>query len=467
MTTPATFEQRSAAALQVLNIELAAAGDFLRRLGIILVSLGVGTSSTTTNWIVAFDARVNFFPEFGGRVIYLSDPLLLGGVVLWGVGWRLFPGPRLNLGPQYVWYPLLVLVALTALSTVWASDAGLAGFATTRRVLLLAVYVVLVNDGNRWTTTVAGILLAVVVLQTAVAWAQVRQGTYLGLTILGELNDTNSVCPRPTSLGFHANPLGMFLGVGGTLAYAAFLFANEGWAKRALLALVAIGLVGLLITQSRSAYLGWLGGGVAITVLHWFWNRTQRPRLLRSAGVVVILTIACHWALPVLSPLGSQCVRTNRFERSDFVTTRATRFADWGFAMSVIRQNVWLGVGASNYPLELGKRLPHPSTGPAFTPVHSVALLVWAELGIIGLASWLVILTAPAVWIGQRWRATSVERGQLLWLGPLLVIYAVSMLDFPPWGTQDGRVLMMAILALWAGGVAAADTSRRSNAWAS
>lgn len=457
MTTPTAVESRSARGSAVLTIEIRAAGDFLRTLGLILIAVGVATSSLTFSWIIESDPRVNLFPEFIGRVIYLSDVPLLAGVAVWLGGWRLAGAPRLNLGPAYVAFPLLLLMALTALSIVWAVDPGLTGFAITRRFLLLGVYIVLASDGQRVTTAFIGILYAIVLLHIAVAWAQVRQGTLLGLTMLGELPETGQFgCPpRPPALAFNANPLGMLVAVGDAVAYGVFLFAGEGRSKKALrLVPFAIGLLGLLLTQSRSAYFGWLGGVCTMTLLAWFWNPAKRRQLLTSAVVASVVTVAVHWSFPLLSPLAPHCggERTNRFSPSNVMSSAFIRFADYGLSAQVIREHVWLGVGASNYPLQLSRRLP-PNPTPAFTPVHNVALLLWVELGIAGLASWLAILSAPAVWTARRRHATHVARSELLWLAPLLAIFAVSMLDFTPWATQDGRVLTMAVLGLWAGGV--------------
>jgi hypothetical protein len=69
-------------------------------------------------------------------------------------------------------------------------------------------------------------------------------------------------------------------------------------------------------------------------------------------------------------------------------------------------------------------------------------------------------MVAPAVWAFSWLRAGNhLNSVALIWLGPVLVVLFESLLDFTPWATQDGRVLMMAMLAMWAGGVAIVRTS--------
>ena len=101
--------------------------------------------------------------------------------------------------------------------------------------------------------------------------------------------------------------------------------------------------------------------------------------------------------------------------------------------------------------------------GGVWVPVHSVALLILSELGVFGWAAWAVIMVAPIIWLVLRRHIQHLEMYPLLALGPLLVLLFVGLLEFSPWSTQDNRLLMWAVLGLWAGGMVTLPSSQRVN----
>lgn len=447
-----------------ITVELSTVAERVRAAGIALIVLAMATSPLTFNWIVEHDPALNFFPEFSGRVIYLSDVLLAAGVVVWLSGRQLSPAARpVTLGPSYVAIPLVTIVVLTALSTVWARESGVAGYSAVRRLLLLAAYVALVNDGSRRVLLVAALLHAVALLQLVVSWAQVLSGALLGLELLGEVPDNPSTgCPRPPGLSFNPNPLGLYFGVASAAAYGVFLVSEGPRPKTvgALAAFVAT-LFGLLLTMSRAPLLALALASIVVSAAAWIWNRRERRRTLARFAIAAVFAFAALRALPVLAPTAPHCApRGNRlsFSVGAFSATAFQRIEDFRMSEPIIRQHMWLGVGAGNYALTLAQRMPPMPHGLRYTPVHNVALLMWAELGLLGLAAWLALSAAPLVWLAARLRAGRLEPGEIRWLPALLVLLAVTLLEFTPWATQDGRVLLMGMLGLWAGGVRAART---------
>ena len=88
--------------------------------------------------------------------------------------------------------------------------------------------------------------------------------------------------------------------------------------------------------------------------------------------------------------------------------------------------------------------------GIFFVPVHNVFMLMLVELGFLGAVAWAAIFLSPLVWylIGRR---GFIDADSLMWLGGLIVILVVSLVEFSPWATQDARLLMFAVLGLWVG----------------
>ena len=52
-------------------------------LGFLVLGFAVGSSSLTFSWVLEHQAAVNYFPEFAGRVVYLSDILVIAGIFIW------------------------------------------------------------------------------------------------------------------------------------------------------------------------------------------------------------------------------------------------------------------------------------------------------------------------------------------------------------------------------------------------
>ncbi len=449
----------------------------LRLIGLWTVAFGIAASSLTFNWVIEHRTEANFFPEFAGRVIYLSDVLLLAGVAAWLGGFFASPNRAFRYGPPYVSAPLGVLVLLTALSTLWAIDGAQAGFATVRILWLLAVYLVLVNEPGRAVTPVLTALLGVGVLQALVAIGQVAAQGPLGLSALGEISEgalgfPGIGSPRAYGLGFNPNPLGLYFAVAGSAAFGLYLVGGqEGRRRLAVLAVFVILVLGLEATQSRAAFLGWLGGVTSTALLSLilaggFGRRTVAVRLVIAISLVLVAAGLGLIGTATVTPRESGAAGSSGGSGGSEVSTIATRLkpanvstglqvrlADMRLSGPTIRENLVLGVGASNYPTALKGRLAPASSGGIFTPVHSVPLSILAELGVLGGLAWAAIVLSPAIWLLRRGRRRASGLQGLLWLGPLLVLLAVGLLDFPPWATQDGRVLMWAILGLWAGKV--------------
>lgn len=450
--------------------EIIAVARQVRMSGLAIIALGVAASSVTVNWVIDHDQRANFFPEFAGRVVYLSDLFLLAGVAVWAAGWNLYPRRAPTFGPRYVGLPLLLLVVLTALSVVWASDPALAGFATTRRILLLGVYVALVNDAKVAFTPMVAALVVIAVLQVGVAWAQVVTGGSVGLASLGEIpamfpqyvdvqaSGSRIGCPLPTGLGFNPHPLAEFLAAVSALAYGFVLLSPGGWLKRALMLLVyVVALFGVLATGCRQAMGGWATALVVVTGLAWWWTPPARAATVTRFAVAATLAAVAMWLLPVAFPLTADCAtRVARYSAREVSGGIGRTAGDLLLAVPIVRDHPWLGVGASNYPLALKTQVAPDAVGPPLVPVHNVTLLLLAELGITGAGCWLLLMTAPLIRARSRWRA-GADLHELVWLGPLLSVFVVGLSDFTPWGTQDGRVLTIAVIGMWAGGITAAQ----------
>ena len=204
-----------------------------------------------------------------------------------------------------------------------------------------------------------------------------------------------------------------------------------------------------------------------VSVLGWFRAGAARIFILNRLGLgaaLLFLVVSIAWLIDYLpgpseDPTTSQqtyAVLNNISKRLDpgaISNAIGARVADWKLYFPIIREHWALGVGAGNSPSALKRELIPDQLGSFFVPVHNVFLLMLSDLGVLGGAAWALIMVAPLVWLLSSRRGRGIDASALLWLGPLVVILFVSMLEFSPWATQDARLLMPAILGLWAGGV--------------
>lgn len=320
-------------------------------------------------------------------------------------------------------------------------------------------------------------------LHSAVALTQVTERSPVGLPQLGELTEGALGfdligCPRAYGLGFNPNPVGLFLAVVSILAYSLFLLNRSDWRARAFtLGVFVVTFWALVTTMSRSALLGWLSGLWAVSLLAWVGGSEARKTtitcVLLAVLSVVLVGAVLHIVTPKTTAAETQCSArvtrpaiqslSLRFASDILLKGLQGRVADWKSSGPIINENLLGGVGAGNHPLALKARWSPNTFGSEFVPIHNVPLTALAELGVFGGALAVLIMAAPLVWLVSRRRIQRFEFYPLLWLGPVSVLLFVSLWEFTTWSTQDGRVLMWAVMGLWAGGIVAQSPSGRGN----
>ncbi len=74
-------------ALRVSALGAGWVGAWLRGVGLTLLVGGVAASTLTFSSVISHDRVANYFPEFSGQVVYLSDVLLGVGALAWLAAW--------------------------------------------------------------------------------------------------------------------------------------------------------------------------------------------------------------------------------------------------------------------------------------------------------------------------------------------------------------------------------------------
>ena len=148
-------------------------------------------------------------------------------------------------------------------------------------------------------------------------------------------------------------------------------------------------LFALFLTFSRGGYLGFAASAALMLVAAYFFiarNEAIKPFLKDrlKPGLFVFLSLFIAIAVFYFSPAGA------RFKASFSLSegSNVQRLQTWRQAIAVIKSAPFAGVGLGSYGLavnpEAGYRDP--------TYAHNAYLDVWAELGVMGLAVWLILL---------------------------------------------------------------------------
>ncbi|KKQ06180.1 MAG: O-antigen ligase-related protein, partial [Candidatus Moranbacteria bacterium GW2011_GWF1_36_4] len=185
---------------------------------------------------------------------------------------------------------------------------------------------------------------------------------------------------------------------------------------------------GLVVSFSRSA---WIVFAIGFILLFLF-QREKRRELVKLA--VVFLGVGLIW-LTAFSPLFfSRIAGEERLEKKSF-DDRSTYVLQ---SKEIIKENFWLGVGAGNYTKAVADKNPQKPIWK-IQPVHNVFLLVWSELGIIGLILFLGVLFFSV----QTALRLSLVSGILL-----STFYFLFFIDHWLWTSHFGIIFFFLVLGL-------------------
>jgi len=344
-----------------------------------------------------------------------------------------------------------ILAGVAAASSLWAPHPRLALLQGAHLAIWVAFAIVVatvrVPPDRMAATFVLGLLTHVVVgLTQAVLQRNV------GLWALGELqirpgppwstiSDGTWTILRVYGLSSHPNVLAGHFAVG--LCLCLGLASHRRPAARARVALISILVfVTLLLTFSRAGVLA-AALGMAVSAAWISWKRAGRRLFtlaLAAGGVVAIVLFA--WALN--QPRSSDHALTNLVMMRAGGATQ--RFGLIHTAVRLIAEHPLGGVGARNFSAATQGVTPDQTM---LDSVHTVPLLLGAELGLAGLipaaVAVLVLLAAGC----DHWSTRSVDSWRGPVAGALAALTLASLLDHYPWTVPQGGLLGAWLTGWW------------------
>jgi O-antigen ligase len=221
------------------------------------------------------------------------------------------------------------------------------------------------------------------------------------------------------------------------LAVAQLLFRGRGKKDAWLAGAVALMLVAVLASQTRSA---WVGLAVALGLLIW----------IRDKRFLIALPLAAVLALAV----APGPVRERMLSFTDLEDITATeRVFMWRSGTEIFLDYPLLGVGPGNVrPIYPQYQHPDDPWIPErrWTHLHSNIFQIAAERGLFGLLTWLAVWIMFLLKARRRWRSLAVEDrdGRARIAGAVAAILAFLAMGLFEYNFGDSEVIQLAALVM-------------------
>jgi len=394
-------------------------------------------------------------PYFTGFLIAVPYALTL---ILWALT---------GLGDRRKWkalrpwlIPWLLLTVWVFVSRWWSRFPDPATDAAWQLVAIMVFAVAMATSGPP-TKAVIGALGAGAFFQSVIAIGQVARQGPVGLSAIGEyeiLPDSTGLSYlkvngiewlRPYGLTVHPNTLGGFLAVAvigvGTLLVIRPNGQRPRWLTVVLAMATAMSASGLLFTFSRSAWIALAASGAMLYVVCARWVPAQidwrrlRLVLVGLAGLTLVFAVAYHDLVFARTGLGDESGELRSIsDREVFI----------GYTLRMIAQQpvIGLGVGMNAWASAQMIRDDPRQIDMQAQSVHDVPLLIWSELGLVGLLLW------GAAWLGAGWIMFRVRHS----LDPLalalvaggVAMFGAGLFDYYGWGLFHFGLLWWGILGV-------------------
>ncbi|PIQ79347.1 MAG: hypothetical protein COV79_03830 [Parcubacteria group bacterium CG11_big_fil_rev_8_21_14_0_20_41_14] len=393
--------------------------------------------------------------EYGTKSLYATEVLLLIiliAVIIRGAIYIAKAKPRFNL--KRVFSPagaLLLLIIWAGATIIWSIDPNIALERWIVLVEAIAVFLILSSGAVSfkklsWAIILSGLIQALFGLYQFLL-QEVPSSTWIG--IASQKAEDLGVSVVETDLRRWLRAYGTFSHpnmLGGWLVLSLMLVIDKMKAQSQSLIdvlrypIYIVLLFGLLATFSRSA---WLGFGVFLIgfVIMLF----VRKKWMQGIKIILIsiLSVACFYSL-FSEPMNTRLGLQGRLE----IKSNMERVSSMNQGWEIIKKHPMLGVGIGNFGLAVHDEINDSQQAWFYQPVHNVLLLIWAELGIVGVIFVLLFLLVSLLGVSSTLRTTrqSYHRNDtVIFLIPLIIIF---LLDHYPWSLYAGMMISAVFLGM-------------------
>lgn len=368
-------------------------------------------------------------------------------------------------GQKVLWLLIGFLNLIMLVSIYFASDRSLALFKYLQFLPGLGIFLLLTKIEYK-RILMFGSLLSGLALQGGLAvWQFLSQSTFaakwLGLSLhdaampgtsVIEINPIRQLPERWLRAygGFdHPNILGgvMVIAILISLYLSVYFEKKENqrlkssvYLKMACFIFIALYFMALFFSFSRAAWLGLGVSALLLLIIYVFKDRFGLKVLLRvlalNAAIVLILGFAYQNLIFV------RLAAKDRLE----VKSNNERILSLKEGWSLVKERWGRGWGLGNYTLAVRDKNPQYSNWD-YQPVHNVFMLVWAELGIIGLSVFIGILSLSVI---VNIKSLRVTGGGRYALNLSMIISVILMMQFDHWwwSLHSGTLFFWTMLGL-------------------
>ncbi len=341
----------------------------------------------------------------------------------------------------------LALCLLASISVIWSVDWRVSLYVSLHLWLVFGVFLSIKDRTEAWRAIALGFCAALILQILIGFWQFGAQSTAflqpLGLNWPGSLNAAMqgaSIVQLPDGTRWlraygtfpHPNILaGVIIAF---LAGPVAIFLSEARQRLWAVVLCALSAALLILTFSRGAWLGLAAAGLVLALQRLKLDR-KRLLVIALASLAGLLAAAAPLYNLIFTRAGGTNVATETFSNQARIWLIQQTF-------EIIKDHPILGVGIGTYIVEYARRVP---SGYLVEPVHSLPLLMIAELGLPGL---LVLAGLGISILLGVLRARSPQA--VVFSAALIGLFVAALFDHYLWTLAPGRMLVGLMLGLWA-----------------
>jgi O-antigen ligase len=128
------------------------------------------------------------------------------------------------------------------------------------------------------------------------------------------------------------------------------------------------------------------------------------------------------------------------------VKSNQERVVGYSQAWDVIKQNRILGAGIGNYGLGVYEDIDDSQEAYFYQPVHNTFLLIWAELGVIGLILVIVLMLMIVNFVYLGLKKKQDISTVFIFMFPLVIL---ALFDHYLWSLYSGLMILVAYISIF------------------
>ncbi len=401
--------------------------------------------------------------DFTDFLLFASDVFMLATLIFWGLTF-LVHRRKIKTGPFFLTYPLLAVLMISGLSIFVSVDRTLSTYHFVRLLFLGGLYLYIVNEVHTLNEVAVPILVQTLI-QGGVGTAQILAQHSIGWVSWGELelDPTWSGVSflvvegvhrlRAYGLTDHPNILGGCLALGLLILAGWYLERDTAPDRRwqpVRAVLLMPGLVCLLLTFSRAAWLGIVSGLVwMVFCLLRFRQKQTLLTLTAIAGAWIVVAFPFIWHnLPFLGLRINPPTAESGGHEIVVDASLSERRLLGEAANQIFVSHAILGTGLGTFPMAL--LAAEPAFPIDYQPVHNVLLDVASEIGLFGGVFFFLAMIAPwlAMWLNRA--RLRFSPALIAASAALLAAMVIGLFDYYLWYLIPGRLWQVLVWGLWA-----------------